>query len=74
MLGPPCTLNAGTAAGHEQGAYALLHPGAEWEHYRCFNRELPPLEGLADRFHGVLVSGSHYSSYEGAYVHGGSCK
>ncbi|KAL4425807.1 hypothetical protein ABPG75_009823 [Micractinium tetrahymenae] len=49
--------------GHEEMAHSILQPGASWEHYRCFNRELPPLEGLADRFDGLLISGSHYSAY-----------
>lgn len=51
-------------AGHEVIAEALLHPGASWTHYRCFNRELPPLDSLA-QLDGVLISGSHYSAYEG---------
>lgn len=51
-------------AGHEVIAEALLHPGASWTHLRCFNRELPPLDSLA-QLDGVLISGSHYSAYEG---------
>lgn len=51
-------------AGHEAIAEGLLHPGASWRHYRCFKRELPPLDSLA-QLDGVLISGSHYSAYEG---------
>lgn len=51
-------------AGHERIAYSLLHPGATWEHFRLYRGELPALESLG-RFTGVLISGSHYSAYEG---------
>ena len=54
-------------AGHEAIAEALLHPGASWQHFRCFNRELPPLDSLS-QLDGVLISGSHYSAYEGAWL------
>ena len=52
-------------AGHEATAFQLLQPGAQWTHYRCYQGELPPLEGLSERIRGVLISGSHYSVYEG---------
>lgn len=55
----PCPLHA------RQLSHALLHPGASWEHYRCFAGQLPPLEGLAERCDGCVITGSHYSVYEG---------
>lgn len=51
-------------AGHEAIAFTLLHPGAQWTHYRCWADERPPLDSLA-QLDGVLISGSHYSAYEG---------
>ncbi|KAI7844378.1 hypothetical protein COHA_002176 [Chlorella ohadii] len=50
-------------AGHEVIAEALLHSGASWQHFRCFDSQLPPLDSLA-HLDGVLISGSHYSAYE----------
>ena len=50
-------------------AKAVLHPSATWAHYRCWAHELPPLEGLAERCDGVVISGGQYSAYEGVHEH-----
>ena len=41
---------------------------------QCYNHELPAIEGLSERFEGILISGSHYSAYEGgARLRGSIC-
>jgi hypothetical protein len=39
---------------------------------QCYNHELPAIEGLSQRLDGILISGSHYSAYEGGILLRGS--